>query len=353
MPERTLERDRKPSRSPQLNQKQTGAIEAVVMRMPARDLERVLSLRLATFEEREEGGEEPEAPVEEEEEEAAFESLDMDGFDADEEGDFTEEEESPLLLDGIGAKVPEGQKRRADVVIEHVEAEGVPSLVVRSGISDLLLRLRGRDPLTNAYHRCLRERIADTLYIAGRILARNSDYFLQKRSDKTLLRQKELWGKTEINRQRLSRLLSAAVLLSHRGEEILFEEFFSSYSRPYGTSEDLLRVFVERSEEDLKGPLSDNALARYVRVLQRTRDPLPPGRVRKARGRLGIPNADHRREGYDQGLDLIAMAGKAGKAEHMRQSLEMLVDRVEGPARQTVEAWLARIERHIQEAKGS
>lgn len=334
----------------EISTEQRMAIETAIFCTAAADLERVLRLRLATFEPMEEDHAEATDEVAEEGEE--FDSMDIDDFDADEEGDFTEEDESPLPLDGIGLFAPEEPHPRADVVIERVETDGEKRLVPRSGISDLLLCLRGSDTLTSVYRSALSKRIYYMqLIVKKHILDKNHNYFLQETRQINRLRRDEL--RKDLKKERLSRLLSASALLTPWGDRRELQDFFIARSAPSVTDEAVLQLFAEHFDDEQKNPLTDGKLTTYVNVLLQNEYRLGRTAITGARKRLGIPNIDERGKCYQQGMDFIAMIAKASACAERLRNMERLLERLlpklkNEQARSWVSAWLQELKKHLQ-----
>lgn len=328
-----------------LTHTQNKAIDTCVLRTRAENLESLLRLKLVTFEEADIAEQEtlPEEYTEEDPDNDPFESTDVDDLDADSEGDASEGDESTSPLDAFGVDTPQRYDHRVDVVVECVIEEGASHLIVYSGISDLMFHLGHRDMLTSAYHRFLCQRVADTMVVARCIVDANLAYFSRESEKPTLLRRDELITALGVKKDRLSRLLTSASLLTPWNEKIQLRNFIT---RSVASTTDVafLQVFAEHIEEDMHSPLSDRQLAEYTNVLLQHRKPLGRTAINEARKRLGIPKADSRKSRYVLGMSIVDMVSEGeGTLERMESFLRIIEQvlphlRNEG-ARETAQQW--------------
>jgi len=332
------------------------SIGTLVQRTRASELEQVLRLRLATFEDLPQAEEGPEDPEETAEEDDPFDSMDVEDGDADVEGDFTEEDESFLPLDGIGLEVPQERDWRADVVVERIACGDTIRFVVRSGISDLLLRMSGGDPVTRSYHDGLRQRIADTLRLGQEIVQENPGFFAQQAARKKRLPRDEVRKKLGIEEERFSRLLSSMALQTPWGARVEVQDFFVDRSVSEVSDEALLQVFIEHLEKDRLEPLKDGQLVDYVNLIMqgRAQKSLKRVGVQRVRQRLGIPEQVERRRGYKENrefLDLVVLGDDpVGRWQKWERLLERLLPNLRNErAQQTVQAWLGKIEERLSQ----
>ena len=324
---------------------QSKAIETLVNRTLAGDLERTLCMRLLNYGAMHDN-EQEDLWAEFAEQSLAddpFEGMDVDEFDADSEGDFSEELGPPETLEDMGLGTFPGPDLRADVVVERLTEGASSRLIVRSGISDLMLGLRDRDALTSAYHRFVRQRIVETLAIADRVVRVNRGFFLQQAKDFATVRRADLLTELQMKKDRLSRLLSAATLLAPWGCVLPLRGFVAR-SIAHTTEAALLQVFAEHSDEDHQKPLTDTQLTQFVNVLIRGRGPLGRTAVNEARKRLGVPAARGRKARYVMGMDLVDMVFEGQNGQQRVSSLLEYLQRIvpelrNEAARSTAQGW--------------
>lgn len=337
----------------QLSSKVLQAVETSVLRVSARNLATFLQLRLGDYSDQEtDEGPDPVADADKEMEsnDDFWESFDDEDSEADPDGDFSEEDEPPSLLEGVGLSQPDELHRITDVVVERL-AEDSTSLVVRSGISHLLLGFSSKNLFTSAYRRGLEKRIVDTICIAQDIVDANRDFFLRKKSEIKQLRGDELCKKHGLSGPRLSRLKGSACILTPWQEEISFETCFKR-SIPTETTKALLQVFAECAETERENPLSDSQLTRYLNLI--VTKPLKRSTIQNARKTLGIPNAQERNSAYIQGKSLVEMITQSTGDEGL-MNLELLLRKVEqrisnAQARRVAQAWLSEINERLKKS---
>lgn len=332
--ERRLEK----TRGQTLSRSQIVALQANLLRVPARDLDSWLKDALPPADASKEETENAEGETE------AEDAPDMEDWAEDAEGDATEPEESWPLddLPAAETRVPQ----RDDVLLRQVETEAGPQWFLISGLSDLLFSVMGQGSVAHTRRMALRRRVADTLAVARLAQqeygweglaappAPGQGRLLRAGATATLARDKAY----------LASLLSAATLQTPGGQSCFLHAFFAD-ERSGKESESLrrlLRALAEHSEKDRQAPLSDEALTERSGLARST--------VQTARTGLGVPTASDRARRYAAGQSLPAMAASGPEARARlglwRQCLssKTFTAHENARTRQTAADWLAEVD---------